>query len=179
MITIKNSIFLSLLFYIFTSSYLDISVKANNNKQVDSKFYQLGQSELKFLGLKLYNIKLLSDSEIFSYDNQIKIIINYNRDISKSQIIKTSLDQIYRQNKSYSKSIINKYNEYLDKSIVNVKKNDFMTAHYYKDNISFYHNKKYVSSIKDDQFAIDFLKIWLGDNSLYPKITKELLNIDE
>ena len=178
--TIKRIAFFSLIFFFFLILLNLLSfAKANQNTILIKKFYEIGQAKLKFFGYKLYDVKLLSDDNIFSFDNEIKIIITYNKNFSKSQIIETSLDQIYKQNKSYPNSHINKYRKYLDRSIVDINKGDKMMAHFFNKRIIFYHNKKLVHAIYDDQFAIDFLKIWLGDNSSYPKLTKQLLNINE
>ena len=108
--TIKRISFFSLIFFFFLILLNLLSfAKANQNTILIKKFYEIGQAKLKFFGYTLYDVKLLSDDNIFSFNNEIKIIITYNKNFSKSQIIETSLDQIYKQNKSYPNSHINKY----------------------------------------------------------------------
>lgn len=156
-----------------------LNIYAHDNHFLSSKNLQkISSSSLKIFKIKIYDIDLWSNRNFFSYDNNIAIEIKYLKNISKIKIIESSISEINKQ-KKLSNKIKLKYNEYLNQSLVNIKKNDIMTAIYIDNEISFYHNNKLTNSINDKAFAIDFLNIWLGKNSSYPKITKQLISHSE
>ena len=157
----------------------NLNIYAQDNHFLSSKNLQkISSSSLKIFKIKIYDIDLWSNRNFFSYDNNIAIEIKYLKNISKIKIIESSISEINKQ-KKLSNKIKLKYNEYLNQSLVNIKKNDIMTAIYIDNEISFYLNNKLTNSINDKAFAIDFLNIWLGKNSSYPKITKQLISHGE
>ena len=62
------------------------------------KALRLGNYNLKVWGFKIYNIQLLSDSKNFSYQNKLALVINYQRDFAKKDLIKRSLEEISKIN---------------------------------------------------------------------------------
>ena len=173
--------FFRLNFIIFLATFIvfNLNIYAKDNHFLSSRNLQkISSSSLKIFKIKIYEIDLWSNRIFFSYDNQTAIEIKYLKDIAKKRIIESSIDEINKQ-KKLSNNVKLKYSEYLNQSLVDIKKDDIMTAIFIDSVISFYHNNKLTTSINDKTFAIDFLNIWLGKNSSNPKITKQLLSYSE
>ena len=67
----------------------------------------LGVHNLKVWGLKIYKIELLSQEKNFSYKNKLAIIINYQRDFTKDNLIKRFND-LKKKNESDGFSVLRK-----------------------------------------------------------------------
>jgi hypothetical protein len=145
-----------------------------------SKSSSLGIHNLKVWGLKIYKIELLSETENFSYQNKLAIIINYQRDFAKDDLIKRSIEEISRANEIKDKTLLKNYQTKLEEIFFDVKKGDRKTAFFDpKNGVKLYFNGKFAGAIKDLIFAKRFIDIWLGDNSAYPQMTKDILGKNE
>jgi len=145
-----------------------------------SKPLRLGTHDLKVWGFKIYNIQLLSEKKEFSYQNKFAIIINYQRDFTKKDLINKSLDEISRINNIKDKALIKIYKNKLEEIFLDIKKGDRKTAFFDpKYGIKLYFNGKFIGKIDDLIFAKRFVDIWLSDKSSYPKMTKDILGKNE
>jgi len=140
----------------------------------------LGVHNLKVWGLKIYKIELLSETKSFSYQNKLAIIINYQRDFAKNNLIKRSIEEISRANDIKDQSLLKNYQTKLEEIFFDVKKGDRKTAFFDpKNGVKLYFNGKLAGAIKDLIFAKRFIDIWLGDNSAYPQMTQDILGKNE
>ena len=145
-----------------------------------SKASRLGTHNLKVWGFKIYNIQLLSESKDFSYQNKFAIIINYQRDFAKDDLIKKSIEEIARINKINDKTLLQTYQNKLEEIFFDVKKGDRKTAFFDpKNGVKLYFNGKFSGEIKDLIFAKRFVDIWLSDKASYPQMTKDILGKNE
>ncbi len=145
-----------------------------------SKPSKLGAHNLKVWGFKVYNIQLLSEIKNFSYQNKFAIIINYQRDFTKNNLIEKSLEEISRINNIKDKTLIKIYQNKLEEIFFDVKKGDRKTAFFDpKNGVKLYFNGKFVGEISDLIFAKRFVDIWLSDQSSYPQMTKAILGKNE
>ena len=140
----------------------------------------LGVHNLKVWGLKIYKIELLSEAKNFSYKNKLAIIINYQRDFAKDDLIKRSIEEISRANEIKDETLLKNYQKGLEEIFFNVKKGDRKTAFFDpKNGVKLYFNGKFAGAIKDLIFAKRFIDIWLGDKSSFPQMTKDILGKNE
>jgi hypothetical protein len=140
----------------------------------------LGNYNLKVWGFKIYNIQLLSDSKNFSYQNKLALVINYQRDFAKKDLIKRSLEEISRINEIKDEALLKNYQNKLEEIFLDVKKGDRKTAFFnHKNGVKLYFNGKFVGEINDLIFAQRFVDIWLSDKSSFPKMTNAILGKNE
>ena len=145
-----------------------------------SKPVKLGAHNLKVWGFKIYNIQLLSETKNFSYQNKLALVINYQRDFAKNDLIKKSLEEISRINDIEDANLVKTYQNKLEEIFLEVKKGDRKTAFFDpKKGLKLYFNGKFVGEIKDLIFAKRFIDIWLSDKSSFPKMTKAILGKNE
>jgi len=137
----------------------------------------IGSSELKFFGLKVYDISLWSEDALktFSYDKIFAIQIKYKMDFSREDLVKRSLSEIKSLHKiNFGEEI--SYGEQLTAILNSVKKGDEKIAIFVPSKgVLMFHNNELTGKISDLKLARLFVDIWLDENGSYPKITKKLL----
>ena len=145
-----------------------------------SKPSSLGNYNLKVWGFNVYNIQLLSETKKFSYQNKSALVINYQRDFAKKDLIQKSLEEISRINNINDEALLKTYQKKLEEIFFEVKKGDRKTAFFDpKNGVKLYFNGKFAGTINDLVFAKRFFDIWLSDKSSYPKMTQAILGKNE
>ena len=145
-----------------------------------SKPSRLGSYNLKVWSFNVYNIQLLSETKNFSYQNKSALVINYQRDFAKKDLIQKSLEEISRINNINDEALLKKYQNKLEEIFFEVKKGDRKTAFFDpKNGVKLYFNGKFAGTINDLVFAKRFFDIWLSDKSSYPKMTQAILGKNE
>lgn len=194
---LKNQIFIFLCLFLVLSP----NVLANEIKFVDvskipeitdnfTKAKIVGANEFKFFGLKVYNIQLVDEERFniknynpnrsFLYQNQIAIVIEYQRDFSRETLVKKSIDEIARINNIVYPIILDQYQAQLERIFSPVFAGDRKTAIFnVKTGVKLFLNGKQIGEIKDLVFAKRFMDIWLSQNSAYPKMTQAILGKDD
>jgi hypothetical protein len=134
-----------------------------------------GQDRLTFLGFKIYDISLWSESNYFSYDKKFAISIKYKKNFVKNDLIDRSIIEM-RKNHDISDEQEIFFKKNMMRVFNDIKKDDTKTIIFDpKGSIKFYHNSNFNGTINDKGFARKFVDIWLHENSSYPQITKNLL----
>lgn len=166
----KFIIFLAIILNINSASALE-----NSDYSLDD-LVVIGEYKLKIYGFKIYNIKLLGEDKNFSYNQKLALNIHYNRDFSKEDLVKTSLDEILRINQ-ISKNDSELYKSRLEEIFVSVKKGDEKTAIFDPNfGLILYHNQKLNGKIADKIFAQRFFDIWLSENAKFLKMRNKLIS---
>ena len=169
----KNYVFAQ---QIYPQNFLNFS-EINENF---SKPLRLGTYNLKVWGFKIYNIQLISENNIFSYQNKSALVINYQRNFEKKDLIKKSLEEIARINDINDETLLKTYQNKLEEIFRDVKKGDRKTAFFDpKFGVKLYFNGKFVGEISDQIFAQRFIDIWLSKKSSFPKMTNAILGKNE
>jgi len=158
-----------LIFFIFintTASAQNILIK-QNIPQAE----MVGSYCFKVFGLKIYHIELWSKNGNFDYNQPLALSITYNKNFSASQLAKKTTTEIQKVNNLNTEQM-QKYQIYIDKLFVDVKKNQNKTAIFMPSGIlKIFLEQQKVSEINDLQFAKYFLNIWLDSKSSYPKMS--------
>lgn len=163
-------------------SYLLVSVfssaMANNNWELEFRQMKLiGQSTLKVFIWDIYDIKLLSETEKFSWQNEFALIFDYKRNLQKNDIIEASLDEMSKQASTSSKQL-GEWKAYLKRAIQSVETNSKAAVSWSPDgDITFFYENTEPIEIADREFARSFLNIWLGSETSKPQLRSSLLGI--
>ncbi len=135
----------------------------------------IGSSELKFFGLKVYDISLWSEDVSFSYDKMFAIQIKYEMNFSREDIVKRSLSEIKSLHEISSGEELS-YAKQLTEIFNSVKKGDEKIAIFVPlQGVLMFHNNELMGKISDLKLARLFVDIWLDEKGLYPKITRKIL----
>ncbi len=135
----------------------------------------IGSSELKFFGLKVYDISLWSENANFSYDKMFAIQIKYKMNFSREDLVKRSISEIKKLHE-ISASEEKSYLAQLTEIFNSVKKGDEKIAVFDpSQGVLMFHNNQLTGKIFDLKLARFFVDIWLDENGSYPKITRKIL----
>lgn len=137
--------------------------------------FLIGGSELRFWGLKVYQIFLWSEHKNFSYDKKFAIQINYNMAFSSEDLAKRSIYEIKR-NHFLSEQEEKKYYLQLKQIFTPVKSGDQKVALFIPDQgLLMFSNANLNGKVSDLRLARLFVDIWLDEKSSYPEITRKIL----
>lgn len=167
---------LTFLFSLSTNSFaLDAPIPV---KQSFKSYNLIGASELKYFGLKVYNIDLWCEKPQFSYSEKFAIYIRYNMNFSREDLAKRSIDEIERLH-DLSDPVKKSYYQNLLQIFANVKKGDEKVAVFIpQKGVEMFFNNQLIGKISDPQLARLFVDIWLDERGSFPKVTKKLLGKD-
>ncbi len=156
--------FIPILISILATTALAIPQAISNPKQI-------GSSNFRFLGTKIYSAKLYTENGAPYHPNEAFILeLKYDRNFSKSQIIKASLDEMSRLGRPRP-DIKNA----LEQCIRNVATGDrFAAVNKSSNRIDFYLNDQKTCTINARGISADFFAIWLSNNSRDPNGSRAL-----
>ncbi len=137
--------------------------------------FLIGESDLKYFGLKVYRAELWCEKTQFSYEQKFAIHLTYNMNFAKEDLARRSIEEI---EKIHALSDLEKKNYYqqLLQIFANVKKGDEKVALFSpKKGVEMYYNNKLIGKINDLKLARLFVDIWLDERGSFPQVTKKLL----
>lgn len=141
---------------------------------------KVGEAKLKVLFWDVYNSSLYSQTgeyqaEIFPQ----ALKINYLRDIDAEDLIERTQQEW--QKLGIKQEIFTAWIPLLTEIFPNIKKGDTLLLNVTENQQSeFFFNGKTIGKITDKNFGPSFLRIWLDENSSYPKVRNKLIgsNLD-
>ncbi|MBU6140009.1 MAG: chalcone isomerase family protein [Proteobacteria bacterium] len=165
----------SFLFFWFFAAQIQAAEMSSTVSQNLEPAYLIGDSDLNFLGLKVYHLALWSEAQKFSYDKKFAIQIRYNMNFSKEDLAKKSIEEIERLHVLSAQDKENFLAE-LKKIFSSVKKGDEKVAIFTPNQgVEMFYNGKLNGKISDQKLARLFVDIWLDERGSYPKVTKKIL----
>jgi hypothetical protein len=175
--------FFSAIFVIFILSFSSArssesatEIPSSVQKVFENPFL-IGSTQLKFLGIKVYDIALWSSDSKFSYEKSFAIRIKYNMNFSKEDLAERSIVEIKRLHK-LTKDEENSYLKQLLGIFHSVKKGDEKLAVFDpKKGVSMIYNGEKIGEISNPKLARLFVDIWLDLRGSYPEVTKKILGI--
>lgn len=177
-------IFIKVFIIFFLAAISNIAVKAANASEgkipaslqnIIKNPVLIGSSELRFFGLKVYDISLWSEDTSFSYNKEFAIQIEYKMNFSREDLVKRSLSEIKSLHKISPSEEIS-YIKQLTEIFNSVKKGDEKIAVFVPlQGVLMFHNNQLIGKISNLRLARLFVDIWLDENGSYPKITKKLI----
>lgn len=135
----------------------------------------IGESELKYFGLKVYDINLWCEKPQFSYNEKFAIHIRYNMNFSREDLAKRSIEEIERLH-VLSQSDKKNYYQNLLQIFANVKKGDEKVAVFIpQKGVEMFFNNQLIGKISDPELARLFVDIWLDERGSFPQVTRKIL----
>tara|TARA_Y100000589_G_scaffold205565_1_gene193891 strand:- start:2860 stop:3396 length:537 start_codon:yes stop_codon:yes gene_type:complete len=162
--------------YIFTSVFAVASGTWQKNVQ---SFALIGEGTLKVFVWKLYDLKLFSETNSFSWQNRFILEFDYKREMKKDRVIEASLKEM-RSQKGVAEKDINAWQRYLEK-VINAAQSGTKAAVEWTPGgqITFYYEGKAPVTINDEPFAKSFISIWLGRETSEPELRSALLGQEQ
>ena len=138
----------------------------------------VGQAKFKVFLFKIYDAILYAPNGHYDPDGVFAIRLNYLVDVSKAQIIKSSLFEMERQTQADTAQL-QVWKKFLDASFRDLKDGESATAIHNQDgSITFFFNGVEGETINDANFADAFMNIWLSDNARDPDFSRVLRGLD-
>ena len=158
--------------YIFTSVFAGASGIWQKNFQ---PVVLIGEGTLKVFVWELYDLKLFSDTNYFSWQNKFILEFDYKREMKKDRVIEASIKEMQRQ-KDVAEKEINAWQKYLEKGINTAQEGTKAAVEWTPaGQITFYYEGKPSVTINDVPFAKSFISIWLGKETSEPELRSALL----
>ena len=142
---------------------------------VASEMKLIGQGTLKVLFFEVYDIRLLSDSRSFSWENKLQLEFEYKRSITKERIIDSSIKELKRQPNATEQNL-DEWKAYLQEAIQPVQEGSQASIQWSPQGTITFQNQGVKSvTIKEESFARSYINIWLGQETSQPKLRSQLL----
>jgi len=160
---------------IFIGSKLNAANAPQPVLQNISPNFLIGESDLRYFGLKVYRAELWCEKAQFSYNQKFALHLTYNMNFSKEDLAQRSIEEIERIHVLQDLEKENYYQQLL-KIFANVKKGDQKVALFLPQRgLEMYYNNQLIGKISDPKLARLFVDIWLDERGSFPKVTKKLL----
>ena len=158
--------------YIFTAMFAGATDMSQKNIQ---SFALIGEGTLKVFVWDLYDLRLFSEMNSFSWKNKFILEFDYKRELKKDKVIEASLKEMRRQ-KGVAEKQINAWKTYLELGINTVQEGTKAAVEWVPHGqIIFYYQGKDPVTINDEQFSKSFINIWLGQETSEPELRSALL----
>ena len=158
--------------YIFTAMFAGATDMWQRNIE---SFALIGEGSLKAFVWELYDLKLFSEMNSFSWQNKFILEFDYKRELKKDKVIEASLKEMRRQTGVAEKQI-NAWKTHLDQGINTVWEGTKAAVEWAPDGqITFRYEGKAPVIINDKLFAKSFINIWLGQDTSEPELRSALL----
>lgn len=140
---------------------------------------QVGKAKLKVLFWDVYNSSLYSQTGEYqesTFPQALKI--DYLRDIDAQDLIERTQDEW--QKLGIKQESFKQWLPLLTNIFPNIKKGDTLLLNVSEDLQSeFFFNGQTIGKITDQNFGKSFLRIWLDENSSYPKVRNKLIGLNK
>ncbi len=137
----------------------------------------VGSGDLRWFGLRIYTAQLWSEKPAFDEKRPFVLVLNYHRNISKAQLVETSLDEIKRLSaQTHTPATLKRWENEMNRAFVDVKTGDVLAAAFLPNQgIRFYNKNKTLAEVRDLDFALAFFDIWLDPKTKDKALRAQLL----
>lgn len=162
-------------------SYAESIEEASNEKRdrlQDIRAYrQLGEMRFKKFIFHIYDAELRVAGSDFTWDHPFALTLTYARKISEEDLVEASLSEIARIEDKQIDAV-----EYLRTPLAecfaDVREGDQITGHSLNINkAEFYFNGQQTCTLEAPGASKAFFSIWLGDKTMDPDRSRELLGM--
>ena len=140
-----------------------------------NKLKKVGEAKLEILFWDIYTSELFSPSGQYQQGIfPIALKIKYLRNIEAKDLLAKTLEEWLKL--GITKEQTGLWLTQLQELWPNIKKSDELTLLVKQDLSSeFFFNGQSLGRLQDNEFGPSFLRIWLDENSSYPKLRKKLI----
>jgi len=134
----------------------------------------VGHAKLKVLWFDIYHADLFSNNGTFTeIKGPLYLKLTYQRNIDKDDLLNETKIQL---NSLGASEAVERWINQLNLLWPDIKKDDSLSFYLAPSGKGhFYHNGIYIGAMSDPSFGTNFLAIWLGEKSSFPKMTKQLI----
>lgn len=142
-----------------------------------SQMQLIGDVSYHYWFWHVYDIRLYAKSKPWSYKKPFALRLDYKRDFKGASITKETLKQIRRQNPKIDQVLLKRWREELNKVFPDIQKGQALVGYFNGKQQTFFYrgNGQYLGVIDGRDFAEAFFNIWLGKQSMDPKLTEQLI----
>ena len=148
-------------------------------EKLTNSYNLIGKGRLTQFIWDIYDVYLFSSDKSFSRANSLVLSFEYRRDIPKEKIIKSTLEEMEKQNVVDTTTLL-QWGEFLQRCIQTSQKGSKPYIQWLPSgNVTFFYENVESCSINDRLFSTSFIDIWLGENTSRPKLRRALLGVDK
>ena len=141
------------------------------------KMEQVGHAKYYFGLWEVYEATLSAPNGAWSNNIPFSLSLTYSRSINGKKIAGESVKQMRAQGIT-DEIVLATWHGQMRKIFPDVKKGSTLTGVLTKDKKAhFFHDGKAIGVIDDPAFGVSFFDIWLGKNTSYPLLRKQLLKV--
>ncbi|MBK5511511.1 chalcone isomerase family protein [Pseudomonas sp. TH15] len=139
----------------------------------------IGTGDFSVWGFDVYNARLWSAARPLAPDQPFALELIYQRNISRDDLVKASVDEIKRlSGSSVSAEQLAGWQIQMQQSFVDVQAGTRITGVYLPgQGARFFVGQQLQHEVKDPQFARAFFDIWLDPRTRNPELRQQLLGV--
>ena len=140
-----------------------------------------GSAGLRWFGLKVYDAALWSAAAPFDPAQPFALELTYQRSISRTRIVQTSIDEIRRLSEGrYSDQQLQRWEADMARAFTDVNEGDQLTGVYLPGiGCRFYSRTRLLAEVRDAEFARAFFAIWLDPRTRDTQLRNRLLGAEK
>lgn len=143
--------------------------------EVGPKWSAVGSGNMRWLGLKIYDITLWSSGATFDHKTPYALAIRYARNIPGDELVKASIDQL--RHLGFRDDVqLGRWAQALAGVFPSVKPGEsIIGVHQPGVGARFFHQGKLTGTLDDAALARAFFAIWLDEKTSEPALRAQLL----
>lgn len=148
------------------------TLPAMSAQELPQQYKPVGAATLRVLWFDVYAAELRSPDGVFSaMKGPLLLKLTYLRDIKRQKL----LDETAAQMESVSPELRSRWLSQLEGIWPDIGKGDQLAFYLDPQGAGhFYFNEGYIGSVNDSRFGIEFIGIWLAEDSSYPDLGRKL-----
>ncbi|MCQ4261374.1 hypothetical protein CXK91_01565 [Stutzerimonas stutzeri] len=148
-----------------------------NWRELVPKARLIGEGQLRFFGLRIYDARLWSEAAPLQARTPFALELTYHRSISRDDLVRTSLEEIQRfSSEPLDAEQLLRWRADMQQAFVDVQAGDRITGIFLPGRgCRFYVNDRLQHEVVDPLFAEAFFAIWLDPRSRDQKLRRNLL----
>jgi len=136
---------------------------------------KVGEGSLTYMFWHVYDAALYASEGQWQAEQPYALSLTYQRSLEGKKIADRSIEEIRRQGINDELKMAS-WHRQLSGILPDVEQGTILTGIYTEDKTTvFYHADTRIGEINDPDFGKHFFAIWLGENTLAPKLRKQLL----
>lgn len=144
----------------------------------EKELINVGETRVQVMFFKVYDAYLFTNTGVYPSYDHLQLELNYLRSIKSTALVNATADEWHKQgfpnNEQNARWLQQLYELWPD-----VNAGDCLVAeHRQGKGIAFYNNQGLLGEINSEEFANQFLAIWLSDNSSFKRNRNELVGLD-
>lgn len=175
----QNILMVWLISLLALSSPTSIAMEVTKFTSDEAAFVRLGQTRVQVMLFKVYDATLETDTGRYPGYNRLRLSLRYLRSISSESLVEATAKE-WRRLGFPTTQVSLAWLQQLASIWPHVTAGDMIIAEHVKgEGIVFTDSQKVLGVIESEQFAQQFLAIWLSDKSRFRSNRNELLGLNE